>query len=585
MSGKEPGKKTDLPHFEDTVNLASGNTAPRKADVERMFKVSKEKPGKEIEWVWSEAGRQFRLLTSFPVIVARDHWDYELRDDPTWTLSDDREHGNPIIWHYKTADLDLVYEITKMIEKKPARSWAHSIESSTAAAPQGPADSGCDRLLYAGDAQVEHLYAPGTGIYSYSAFLLFLKREYDWFASYGSPLSLVLFQIKTPVDGDNRLTHWLPPSTVQLLERRVVRRLSDTFGHFESFDFGLILPNTDTRQATQIAQRVSQILTRLPLDRNKPHILKVNCGVANLPANGDSIESLVAAAKGAKNQALGSEQVIAVARPDQRFQSPPPQAERKGKALEGAGGKIGLRELLVRTELVAEHIIENASILAKRMPLGRVLSMEGHVKESTVEAASELERMVASDALSSSDALLALKMVGGSDITLAAALKQMGVLRAELRANDFSDLLGQSGLVSAPALLAARRQSVLAGLTLGTVLTSSGQLSDTMLRAALAALQLVRRQVIGREQAVSLLDEMRLANLSLQQVLAKSGLREDVTELEPLGRDLLSSGQLSESELIIAREVQLVEGIELERAIISLGFLAPGTLESADGSA
>ena len=120
----------------------------------------------------------------------------------------------------------------------------------------------------------------------------------------------------------------------------------------------------------------------------------------------------------------------------------PPIAERaKDGVNEAIGARISLRELLVRTGIVADSVIDKAQILARRMPLGRVLAMEGHVSESTVEIASELERMVNNHELTAAEALKALKIIADNNIALDAALKQIGVLKGGLKPNAFGDLL------------------------------------------------------------------------------------------------------------------------------------------------
>ncbi len=366
MSAKDPHKPTEVVnHDDESIVLSTDSKAPTKADVQTDVQ-SLQRSGRQRDRMAMDRGVQnLQARYAVPLRDQSTLWDYERRDDPTWTLSDDREQGNPIIWHYKTSDLDLVYEITRMIDRKPMRSsqsWAHSVDSSI---DGREAVEGAESHIHSDsddeeddgfaleesvihDDLVNNLYHDETGLFSYSSFLLFLQREYEWYKAYGSPLSLIIFEIKTQVEGD-MLTQWLPPEKARLLDRRVIRRLTDIFGHFESFDFALALPNTDSRQATQIAQRISQILTRLPLDRKKPLNLKVTCGVANLPANGDALGSLVMGAKGAKNRAVETEQGIAVARSHQPYEMPPIAERAKDGVNEAIGARISLRELLVRT--------------------------------------------------------------------------------------------------------------------------------------------------------------------------------------------------------------------------------------------
>lgn len=565
----------------ETLRLGSTMAPPTKADLQTMFKTCREQGGREIEWVWTEEakGRHLRLSTRYPLIKTREYWDWELRDDPTWTLSDDRDHGNPIIWHYKTSDLDLVFEITRMAEKKTAHPTKSGSTASGTEYEAVPTEA-INHINVTDDFASEML-SPETGILSYSAFLIFLQREFHWFEAYGAPLSLVVFDVKAQTPGSDNTARWLSPETAKLLDRRVIRRQCDTFGHFESVDYGLILPSTDPRQAMAIAQRVMQILTKLPLIKEQPNTrLVLTCGVANLPANGTDLASLVFAAKGAKSTALKTGQSILLADASKRY-TDETQERTKKTTSEIAVSVMGLRELLVRSGLVNEEYLDTAMNLAKRMPLGRVLAMEGHCKESAVDAAIELANMIRAMQVTPDEGLRTLRLVGNYDLDLDTALTRIGVVKGGLKPNQFGDLLKDAGLVSTKQLALGRREAAFTGLPLGTTLAYQNSIGDAMLKAALNCQRLIRDDKLARSDAIAALDRMRVGGTTLQQALENLNIN---LPKDGIGETLIRQGKLTETELMVAYEIQLNSSRSLEGALLQCGFVSEEQITAAQES-
>jgi GGDEF domain-containing protein len=100
---------------------------------------------------------------------------------------------------------------------------------------------------------------------------------------------------------------------------QLVKRKLDVLGHFETVDFGLLLPNTSASSAAFVANRVLEALTATPLipglEREQ---LALAFGVASLPADGEDLESLVYSAKSALAQAKIGTFPIVLARAPKR---------------------------------------------------------------------------------------------------------------------------------------------------------------------------------------------------------------------------------------------------------------------------
>jgi len=127
------GKSADLNQVAARLRLSETNRAPLLCDLQAMFAKSKELPGRVIEWVWTEEtnSRSFTLTAKFPYFNDKDWWEYELKGDPDWCLSDDRCQGNTVVLEHKTSDVNLVSEIVNMIQanerRAPARPVRHPL--------------------------------------------------------------------------------------------------------------------------------------------------------------------------------------------------------------------------------------------------------------------------------------------------------------------------------------------------------------------------------------------------------------------------------------------------------------------------
>ncbi|MBX3077329.1 DUF4388 domain-containing protein [Candidatus Obscuribacterales bacterium] len=140
---------------------------------------------------------------------------------------------------------------------------------------------------------------PETGVLTYPAFQYFVAQECFRYELCGMPLSVVVFSIRRKSDGNAADLSAVKEimSVIHSLKRPI-----DMIGHFQMFDYGVVLPNTGTRSAAVFAQKVQESLAQLPAAQNV-----VMCfGIAGIPENCKTMGQLLSAASEAKKHAESS---------------------------------------------------------------------------------------------------------------------------------------------------------------------------------------------------------------------------------------------------------------------------------------
>ncbi len=162
-----------------------------------------------------------------------------------------------------------------------------------------------------------------TGMMSCEALLYFMEYEFYRYDAYNWPMSLVVFDLMLKRTGGSGIIEKdsLPVEALATAATRIglVKRPLDTLAHFYGQDFAILMPNTKASQAAFVANRVLDALTVTPL---APGIDKANLslafGVANLPSDGEDLESLIQAAVDAHSEAKDGTFPIVLARTGKR---------------------------------------------------------------------------------------------------------------------------------------------------------------------------------------------------------------------------------------------------------------------------
>lgn len=164
----------------------------------------------------------------------------------------------------------------------------------------------------------QNFVRPDTGIISFEALLYFMEYEFYRYEAYNWPMSLVAFELSMRRPGSSiNETEPLPAPALATACMRIglVKRPLDLLAHFQVNEYAILMPNTKASQAAFVANRILDALTVTPLapgiDRA---ILSINFGVANLPADGEDLESLLQATEQARLEARSGNFPIVLAR-------------------------------------------------------------------------------------------------------------------------------------------------------------------------------------------------------------------------------------------------------------------------------
>lgn len=140
-----------------------------------------------------------------------------------------------------------------------------------------------------------------TGILTYPVLQYFLALECYRFELCGMPLSLAVFSMKRKSNGET-------PDTATIREVISVidanKRPIDMLGHYQMFDFAVLLPNTGTRSAAVFTQKIHEAVAAHTFASGIPAGDIMMCfGIAGLPENCKNMGQLLSASGEAKKHA------------------------------------------------------------------------------------------------------------------------------------------------------------------------------------------------------------------------------------------------------------------------------------------
>lgn len=161
---------------------------------------------------------------------------------------------------------------------------------------------------------IKNLLRPETGIFTYPAFIYLLDQEYLRYEYFNTPFSLLVFSIGQR-KGD--MVEALQMLAVRRAMQRIslVKRAVDVLGHYETFDYGMLLPNTNSAAASALANRVADVLREAPLSSDiDSRSLALAFGVATVPEDCQELDKVLLAARKARDKAKYGQQRVVLAR-------------------------------------------------------------------------------------------------------------------------------------------------------------------------------------------------------------------------------------------------------------------------------
>jgi hypothetical protein len=159
----------------------------------------------------------------------------------------------------------------------------------------------------------KHLIRQESGIMTFPAFLYFLDQEYLRYEYFNFPLSLIVFSLGNRVGGQNGPVEALQMLAVKRAMQRIslVKRPIDLIGHYEMFDYAVLLPNSNAKAAAALAHRIVDVLREAPLTADlDPRSLVFAFGVAGVPEDCQELDKLLTAAKTARDASKQNQRIV-----------------------------------------------------------------------------------------------------------------------------------------------------------------------------------------------------------------------------------------------------------------------------------
>lgn len=251
-----------------------------------------------------------------------------------------------------------------------------------------------------------------------------------------------------------------------------------------------------------------------------------------------------------------------------------------------APADIQLGELLIRGGLLGPEQFEAAYRLSfkMRLPIGRVLTMHGHVTEDQLRAALEIQARMRDGLIPFDHAIQALLLVSQEGLPLETALNRSGPVALPTQVpthNRLGEILTASGIASQPLVDQGLQASAETGLPLGLVLLNKGVITRAALNSALSAQRLIREGRVDRDSALYALKLARLRSISLEQSLKETGQFANLTPTFGIGELFVMAGAVSESQLLTAVELEATQDRPIEEVFIELGYASKPCIKAA----
>ncbi|HEY9784780.1 MAG TPA: DUF4388 domain-containing protein [Candidatus Obscuribacterales bacterium] len=176
---------------------------------------------------------------------------------------------------------------------------------------------------------MKNLVRPETGILTYHAFVYFVDQEYLRYEYFNLPFSIVIFSMGVRKGGPTGPVEALQMLGVRRAMQRIglVKRQIDMVGHYETFDYGIILPNTNSAAAAALANRIVSVLMEAPLSSDMDSKnLALAFGVATVPEDCQELDKLIMMARRARDRAKQGQSRVVLAREISGQQQQPPPA-------------------------------------------------------------------------------------------------------------------------------------------------------------------------------------------------------------------------------------------------------------------
>jgi diguanylate cyclase (GGDEF)-like protein len=156
-----------------------------------------------------------------------------------------------------------------------------------------------------------------TGMFNYPAFLYFLEQEYFRGHRAGTPLSVIIFELRVKTGIKEVIREPLPANALSEAVLRIMheKRHNDMLAHYESFDYALLCPDTKGEGAVVFAKRLVKSLTKEPLSNTvNAKNLSLSFGIACVPEDFLELGLILSAAETARTHSVETEDPVVIYR-------------------------------------------------------------------------------------------------------------------------------------------------------------------------------------------------------------------------------------------------------------------------------
>jgi hypothetical protein len=255
-----------------------------------------------------------------------------------------------------------------------------------------------------------------------------------------------------------------------------------------------------------------------------------------------------------------------------------------------SSGELAIKtgDLLIRANILTIEELEDAVKLADKMrqPLGRILQMNGYCSEANLQDVLNIQQRINDKTLTLESGVKAAEMVLKQGFEVEAAIRRLNPVataRQELKEkNIVGEMLAMTNIITQKQFTEAVNHSLDTRLPLGTVLVNIGAVSVHVLECAVTLLEYTRDGIVQKDQATHALRLARFKSLSAQDALI-----EDMPSFQLPERDyglkevLVLAGVISENQLLVAREIELVDKTPLLQTLVESGSCSNICMDAA----
>lgn len=228
---------------------------------------------------------------------------------------------------------------------------------------------------------------------------------------------------------------------------------------------------------------------------------------------------------------------------------------------------IRIGELLMQSEILSSDFIRDAleRFEQRGLPIGKVLVMSGYLTEAELRQALEVQSLINDGHLPLELGVTVLRVAHKEHVSLSEAFQRSGLVQPEdQETNRLGQLLVAAGIVTDRDLEEALQINVRTGLPLGHVFCFHGYVSQAILYTALQVQESIRRNAIGRPEAIAGLNAAAKRERNLERLEINKGYQK-----LPMKQALRLGEMLVEARVLVDKLLpdSLVRSLQFQKPI------------------